>query len=171
MLAGRCRMGCDRVDHEDDWRANGARRCSESVRSEELFTEMGKQYVLAMLAVSALLLAVGYMSIYEISKNDSTLDLLQRHLRRVISKIWAGGNNKLSRKLGLEKHRQALEYTANRHKSIRSKLKSMPSQIKSETTKLGARTPSKSALGLYTKPRRIRGWVGGPSTPAGRFLI
>ena len=104
------------------------------------------------------LLAIILVSMHESAKQRDQSGLMQKYVK-LVRALWPDGKSVLS-----QKHRRNLESAINRHKYIRSQLKNKSMQNRQES---GARPARQSPTILYSGPRRIRGYVGGPSKPAG----
>ncbi len=128
---------------------------------------MSQKYATAFIAVacSVILLTVGYVGLHEMTQNGNPASLLESSLKQIVRRLWAGGNNKLV----LQRQRKNLESLGTRHKYIRSQLRKTLGLHASESIKADVNIAPAlpHSTGLYAGPRRIRGYCGGPSKPAG----
>ncbi len=124
---------------------------------------------IVVVACSVILLTVGYVALHDMSQHASPTSLLESSLKQLVRRLWAGGNNKLAQ----QRHRKNLELLGARHKSIRSQLRKTLSLNAADSIKADVNTATVSphVTGLYAGPRRIRGFCGGPSKPAGMIML
>lgn len=129
---------------------------------------MSQKYATAFIAVacSVILLTVGYVGLHDMSQNGSPATLLESSLKQIVRRLWAGGNNKLALQ------RKNLESLGTRHKYIRSQLRKTLSLNAASSIKADDNTAPElpHSTELYAGPRRIRGYCGGPSKPAGMIF-
>jgi hypothetical protein len=112
-----------------------------------------------------------YVGVHEIPKSHSTFNLMQTYLKFVHKSVFGGNSGKSTAKILSQRHRQNLEAAVNRHRYL-------DSQVKKQQHRNIDAVPSARAAAAHPNPtvlssgaRRIRGWVGGPSTPAGAMDI